>query len=107
MPVKKDDLIAKDDQRTVTLSHVIPFSSRFLHICSVVWRTSCSRMAVCCRPLFPSYTTNSSPHAYEHANCVGSLTVVRRTTTWNERRCHIENDDEAERRYRLVIVIRR
>ncbi|GFV74717.1 hypothetical protein TNCV_1039551, partial [Trichonephila clavipes] len=41
-----------------------------------------SRMAVWCRPLFPSHSSYSTPHAHERNECYGSLPVVRRSTWW-------------------------
>ncbi|GFU22321.1 hypothetical protein TNCV_4856511 [Trichonephila clavipes] len=42
-----------------------------------------SRMAVCCRPLFPSHSNYSTSHAHERTEYYGSLPVVRRST-WRE-----------------------
>ncbi|GFT42169.1 hypothetical protein TNCV_1008471 [Trichonephila clavipes] len=41
-----------------------------------------SRMAVWCRPLFPSHSI-ILPHAHERTECFGSLSVFRRST-WRE-----------------------
>ncbi|GFT28480.1 uncharacterized protein TNCV_428931 [Trichonephila clavipes] len=41
------------------------------------------RMAVWYRPLFPSLSNYSTPHAHERTECFGSLPVVRRST-WRE-----------------------
>ncbi|GFW93201.1 uncharacterized protein TNCV_3333611 [Trichonephila clavipes] len=42
-----------------------------------------SWMAVWCRPLFPSNSNYSTPHAHERTECFGILPVVKRTT-WRE-----------------------
>ncbi|GFY20196.1 elongation factor 2 [Trichonephila clavipes] len=39
-----------------------------------------SKMAVWCRPLFPSHSNYSTPHAHERTEGFGSLPVVRRST---------------------------
>ncbi|GFU93208.1 translational elongation factor-2 [Trichonephila clavipes] len=46
-----------------------------------------SRMAVWCRPLFPSHSNYSTHHAHERTECFGSLSVVRCSTRREPTQC--------------------
>ncbi|GFV71007.1 hypothetical protein TNCV_1447071 [Trichonephila clavipes] len=72
------------DVEEISFSSPIVVLGVFLYLCNVSsGGPADSRIAVWCRPIFPSHSNYSTRHAQERAECFGSLPVVRRST-WRE-----------------------